>query len=249
VFTESPRQDSGSRLEGSPITVALPVEWCRRILGSLRQRKTRRRSAGEMETLLSYFIELNPTVETFPALLAQYVGDPRSGIASAAGVLQRAWQRTRTTATVPADLPLAEVLRTLGALLDDSEARAGLLALARDRPRLHMFAETVIGGDLAHQTLGLLELSLEIAARTALRGQMTPRDPTAVDRFETRLRAVGVELDAEPPQSYEILLTERTIVVEGTAGYYRVCTSEGLAPQLRTLIRQRNASTDGQAES
>jgi hypothetical protein len=192
-----------------------------------------------METLLTYFIELNPTVEAFPALLAQYVADPRPGIAAAAGVLQRAWQRTRTTAAVPAELPLAEVLRTLGALLDDTEAHAGLLVLARDRPRLHIFSESTIGGDLAHRTFGLLELSLEIAARTALRGQMAPRDPTATDRFETRLRAVGSELDQEPPQSYELLLTERTIVVEGSEGYYRVCTSEGLAPQLRTLIRQR----------
>ena len=137
------------------------------------------------------------------------------------------------------------MLRTLGALLDDSGAHAGLLVLARDRPRLHIFAESTVGGDLAHQSLGLLELSLEIAARTALRGQMAPRDPTAVNRFETRLRAVGVELDAEPPQSYEVLLTERTIVVEGSAGYYRVCTSEGLAPQLRTLIRQRNPEAEG----
>jgi hypothetical protein len=223
---------------------AMPVEWCRRILGSLRQRKTQRRSAGDMETLLTYFIELSPTLDTFPALLAQYVGDPRAGIASAAGVLQRAWQRTRTTAAMPADLPLAEVLRTLGALLDESEAHAGLLVLARDRPRLHIFSESVASGDMAHRTFGLLELSLEIAARTALRGQLAPRDPTATDRFETRLRAVGVELDQEPPQSYKMLLTERTIVVEGTAGYYRVCTSEGLAPQLRTLVRQRNAPDD-----
>lgn len=225
---------------------AMPVDWCRRILGSLRQRKTQRRSAGDMETLLTYFIELSPTLETFPALLAQYVGDSRTGIASAAGVLQRAWQRTRTTAAMPAELPLDEVLRTLGALLDESEAHAGLLVLARDRPRLHVFSETALSGELAHRTLGLLELSLEIAARTALRGQMAPRDPTATDRFETRLRAVGVELDQEPAQSYEVLLTERTIVVEGAAGYYRVCTSEGLAPQLRTLIRQRHASGGGE---
>jgi hypothetical protein len=103
-----------------------------------------------METLLSYFIELNPTAESFPGLLAQYVSDPRTGLASAAGILQRAWQRTQTTASMPADLPLAEVLRTLGALLDDSGAHAGLLVLARDRPRLHIFAESTVGGDLAH---------------------------------------------------------------------------------------------------
>jgi hypothetical protein len=199
-----------------------------------------------METLLTYFIELSPTTEAFPGLLAQYVGDPRPGIAAAAGVLQRAWQRTRTSVAMPAELPLAEVLRTLGALLDDSEARAGLLVLARDRPRLHVFSESSMGGDMAHRTFGLLKLSLEIAARTALRGQMAPRDPTATDRFETRLRAVGVELDQEPAQSYEVLLTERTIVVEGTEGYYRVCTSEGLAPQLRTLIRQRQRDSDAE---
>ena len=70
VLTESLGQDKGSVLEGSPASVAMPVEWCRRILGSLRQRKARRRSAGDMETLLSYFIELNPTVEAFPAPLA-----------------------------------------------------------------------------------------------------------------------------------------------------------------------------------
>ena len=111
-----------------------------------------------------------------------------------------------------------------------------------------MFIERRQTGELSYRTAGLLELSQEVAARTVLRVQVPPSDPASPERYETRLRAVGAELDAEPAQAYELVVTRRTIVVEGSAGYYRVCTAEGLAPQLRKLVTQRQETNGNAAE-
>src|SRR5581483_8807903 len=99
--------------------MSTPQEWCYRILTALRQHQVHRREVGSLETLLSYFIELDPSAEAFTALLSQYAADPRPEIAQAAGHLQGAWRRAQLDNAQPPVMPLQETLRTFGALLDD----------------------------------------------------------------------------------------------------------------------------------
>ena len=208
----------------APLT---PQAWCRRILTSLSQREVQRREAGNLEMLLSYFIQLDPTAEAFDELLAQYVTDARPGIAEAAALLQSSWLRGRTAAraeAAPAPPALQEALRTLGALIDETGARVVYIAVEPRRALVQRF-----GGEPTQFAMSPAELMQEIAARQALRGQVPPVDPTSTVLYETRLRAVGAELDREPPQAYELVITPRSVVVEGSAGYHRVFTLDELA--------------------
>jgi hypothetical protein len=220
--------------------VNTPRDWCHRVLAAIRQHHVQRRDVGSLETLLSYFIELDPPTETFDALLAQYAGDSRVDIARAATHLQGAWRRAQVDTARPPALPLQETLRTFGALLDQWGTRNAYVAVSAEAPRMSMFGEGRQQGELRHLSLGPPELAQEVAARTALRGHVAPADPTDPSRFETRLRAIGADLDGEAPQAYELVVTRRTIVIEGSANYYRVCTADALLPQLQTLVGQRH---------
>src|SRR4051794_18491301 len=182
--------------------------------------------------LLAYFIELAPSPELFADLLARCAADTRPGVADAARVLQRAWEHGLSGAEVIPQPPLAEILRTLGALLDASNARGAYLAVAPDAVRVQTF------GDQSIVDLGALELRQEIAAYTALRGQV-PTDPGVGERHETRLRAIGVELDEKPNQSYELAVMPRAVLVEGSAGYLRVFAADDLANLVESAARQR----------
>jgi hypothetical protein len=213
-----------------------PQAWCRRILTSLSQREVQRREAGNLEMLLSYFIQLDPTAEAFDELLAQYVSDPRPGIAEAAALLQSSWLRGRTAARAPEPAPpaLQETLRTLGALIDEAGARIVYLAVEPHRAQVQRF-----GGEPTQQAISRAELMQEIAARQALRGQVPAVDPTSAELFETRLRAVGAELDREPSQAYELVITPRSVVVEGSAGYHRVFTLDELGALMQAGAGRR----------
>jgi hypothetical protein len=215
-----------------------PRDWCYRVLTAVRSRTASGREAGTLETLLSYFIERNPTVAEFEDLLERYAGDGRSDIAAAGTVLRRAWQRAHQGAAVSLVVPLQEVLRTIGGLLDEWGAHAACVSVDLEPQRLYLFGERQ-PGELAHVNLGPVELGREIAARTALRGQVPLEDLPWWERYEPRLRVVGADLDVEPRQSYRILVTRQTVVIEGSAGYYRVCTSEGLESQIQTFLAQR----------
>ena len=218
----------------NPQPVALtPQAWCRRILVSLTERKVEGREAGDLEMLLTYFIGLNPSAAAFTDLLARYAADPRASIADAAGLLQRSWLRGRSDAAKEPMPPLAEGLRAVGALLDEALARAAYIVTAPESIRVQTF------GELTQLTLGPRELHEEIAARTALRGQLARADTTGTERYETRLRAVGSVLDRESAQSFAIVMTRRTVVVEGSEGYYTVLGNDDLAALLRTIVAGR----------
>ncbi len=217
-------------------TALSPQTWCRRILTSLLQRKVEGPEAGDLEMLLTYFIELDPSAPVFTDLLARYASDARAGIAEAATLLQRSWLRGRSGVTREPMPPLAEALRAIGGGLDEALARAAYVVIEPDSIQVQTF------GDLAQTTLGARELQQEIAARAALRGQVAPADPTATERYETRLRAVGSVLDDQPSQSFALLITRRTVVVEGSEGYYQVFTNDDLAQLLRTVVAQRQES-------
>jgi hypothetical protein len=224
---------------GAPLT---PQAWCRRILTSLSQRNVQDREAGYLEMLLTYFIELDPPADLFGDLLSKYVSDQRADIAEAAGLLQRSWLRGRA-ATATGPLPgQQEVLRTLGGRLDDAGARGAYLAVGPEGVRLQILGEPSV------VILDLGELRQEIAGRTALRGQVAPADPSAPDRFETRLRAVGMELDRlvqaqalAAAHAYELVALRRTVVVEGEAGYHRVFLTDELGEILRVATSQPSA--------
>ncbi len=217
-----------------------PQAWCRRILASLVQRKVEGPEAGDLEMLLTYFIELNPSAPVFNELLARYASDARVGIAEAAGLLQRSWLKGRSGAVREPMPPLAEALRAIGGGLDDALARAAYIVTEPEGVHVQTF------GDVSHLILGPRELLQEIAARTALRGRVTPSDPTATERYETRLRAVGSILDEQPAQSFGIVVTRRTVVVEGSEGYYGVFGNDDLSKLLRAVVARRR---DGEAEA
>jgi hypothetical protein len=210
-----------------------PQAWCRRILASLLQRKVEGPEAGDLEMLLTYFIELDPSTPVFTDLLARYASDSRAGIADAASLLQRSWLRGRSGAAREPMPPLAEALRAVGAGLDEALARAAYVVTEPDSLQVQTF------GDLTQLTLGPQELHQEIAARSALRGQVAPADPVGTDRYETRLRAVGNVLDEEPAQSFAIVVTRRTVVVEGSEGFHRVFSNDDLAGLLRAVVGRR----------
>lgn len=215
-----------------------PNAWCRRILTSLTQRKVEGREVGDLEMLLTFFLELDLNPQTFTDMLARYANDPRAGIAEASELLQRAWLRGRTGATAPSMPTLHETLRTVGALLDDALARAAYVVTSLDVIQIQMF------GEPQQLVLGPHELRQEIAARTALRSQVAPSDPTSTERYETRLRAVGRVLDEEPLQSFAIVATLRSVVVEGAEDYYNVFTNEDLAVLLRAIVGRREPDPD-----
>jgi hypothetical protein len=149
-------------------------------------------------------------------------------VAEAAWVLQRWWLRGDWALEAPPAPPLAETLRALGARLDEAAPEAAYVAVTGDGARLQTFGE----GEA--QALGLAELWHEIAARTAPRGQLGAADLAAPERYETRPRAVGTELDRQPAQGYRLLVTRHSIVVEGSAGYYGFWSDDGRAPQIHT---------------
>src|SRR5262249_51154870 len=157
----------------------------------------------------------DPTAEVFTGMLAQYIDDPRPGIAEAAALLQRSWQRGRTvSAPFP---PLMEVLRTLGGLLDDGDVRYAYLVVSRAGVRVLTF-----GGEPFERNIDHAELQQEIAARTALRGQVPPCDQAEGASHESRLRVVGSLLEQEVEQSFDLVMTPRALIIEGSEGYYRL---------------------------
>jgi hypothetical protein len=219
----------------APTAPLTPQEWCRHALAAVAQRKLNAQEAGHLEMLLVYCIECDPAAEAFAPLLARFAADPRAGIAAAASLLLEAWHRiwTAEAATSP---PLQEGLRTLGGLLDDAGAQAAYIAISPDGMHLQ---QRDSDGTLVARALDPLTLQQELAARTALRGQVAPADPTDPERYETRLRALGAELDNEPPQSYQLLVTRQTMAVAGSAGYDRTFTGAELSAILSALLDQR----------
>jgi hypothetical protein len=222
------------RVNGLPTPPLAPQAWCRRVLTSLNQRQVAEREAGYLEMLLTYFIERDPTAEAFTGMLAQYIDDPRPGIAEAAALLQRSWQRGRTvTAPFP---PLSEALRTIGGLLDDGNVRYAYLVVSRDGVRVLTF-----GGEPYQRNIDHAELQQEIAARTALRGQVPPCDQAEGVSREARLRVIGSLLEQETEQSYDLVMTPRALIIEGSEGYYRLFPDDELTALAVGAAAERRA--------
>jgi hypothetical protein len=204
-----------------------PRVWCRGTLTSLSERRPPGMDAAYVSLLLTCFIELDPSPETFGELLAQYAADRRPGIAEAARILQRAWQREYRAAASAPPPSLQETLRTLGGLLDQAGAQIAQVAVDAKSARLETYSE------VRQRQLGTCDLQREIAGRVALRGRGPHLDPTAPTRFETLLRAVGAMLDVDPESSYRLVVTPEKVIVDSSDGPSQVFT----APQLSALLR------------
>ncbi len=203
------------------------------MLGALQERGAAGSEVDDLSMLLAYFITLDPSPQLFADLLARCANDRRPGVAESATVLRRSWERGVADAEPTPRPRLAEVLRTMGALLDAADARGAYLAVAPDHVRLQTFGERSV------LDLGLHEVRQEIAAYMALRGQLRPDEAGAGARHETRLRTIGAELDQEPEQAYELAVLPSAIVVEGDGGYARVFTAVELASRIATSGQQR----------
>ena len=224
-------------MAATPDAPLSPQTWCQRVLASLSHRRLQAQKTQELELLLSYLITLDPTPAAFADLLAEHAADSRQLHAEVAQGLEQAWLRAQIAdVPVPAP-PLQETLRTLGGILDDYDTQAGFVSVVGGSSQLQPF------GEWQPRALDPPALLHEIAARTALRGQLVRPNPADPNRYETRLRAVGAHLDAEPPQTYQFLVSRQTIVIEGSRGYYRVCTTDGLAPELLRLAARHQPTT------
>ncbi len=81
----------------------------------------------------------------------------------------------------------------------------------------------------------LEDLRLLSAARmAALRGRAPVRDPTTADRFETRLRIVGLQLESLPEATYELIVVPWLVTVHASTGETWTFTADELAALLRT---------------
>jgi hypothetical protein len=221
---------------GDPLT---PRTWCRCALALVKDWAVDEHDLGYLELVLTYFIAMDPPGENFADLLAGYLDHMSPGSAEAAALLQRSWLHWRHGgARRP---PFQETLRTLGALLDASGARAALLTVAPDGAAQQTFRE------LGQRYLEAPELEEQIAARVALRGTGAPPAPSPVDRYEALLRVLGaaLDVDGDPAQPYELVVTPRTVMVEDGTGYHQVFTIEHLAALLRASGWMRQSGGPG----
>ena len=77
----------------------------------------------------------------------------------------------------------------------------------------------------------------------ALRGR-GPRTTPAGPRYEPLLRVLGTVLEAEPPQTYEVLVTPRAIVIDGATTGCQVFTLQQLDRLLRAATHDRGTPPD-----
>jgi hypothetical protein len=192
-----------------------------------------------MELLLTYFIQCDPTHAEFGERLVA-LSSARPGVAGAAKLLEQAWRR-RSSATPRRGRSLRDALGAVGSLLDDYRTQAACVSVAGDRVQLQAFGRS---GPIQ---LGTAELKHALAGRPAHGGMGPSGPPGAAARYADRLRRVGDELDRQPAQPYQLLLTRQTIVIEGAAGYHRVCApaAPGESDQPPALTCQERLRTLG----
>jgi hypothetical protein len=217
-----------------PDAALTPRALCRRILSAVRQRLHSDYELSYLEMLLTYFIDRNPSPASFADQLDQYVADARPGIAEAAATVRAAWQRSQQQVQEPT-LPLPEMLRLLGAALDTQQAAMATLHVQPGAVTLRIF------GLLQEEHFDAQALQHEHAARQALRGHVPATSPPAAARYEPLLRALGTILEAEPPQTYTLVVTSQVVGVEGARGYFRLFSVADLLAQAQARQRQRGA--------
>jgi hypothetical protein len=223
---ETPQRWVGTVMAAPPA----PRVWCRRILMAVEAQQPAARRPTHLALLLAYCIRCSPTPDGFAALLAEGAHDDCSSLASACRALHQAWKLAQDSS---APCPLPETLRTLGGLLDEAAAPVAYVTLVVGAAGLESFDQA---GPFGSEVVAP---HWERAARTVLRGQLVPRDPTELGRYASSLRAVGAALDAQPQQDYELIVRRETVMVEGSAGYSHIFTAAELAPLLKSAVSRR----------
>lgn len=154
------------------------------------------------------------------------MGTPRRGATASAPPPSRARGAERWPS-------YAEVLRTVGALLDSAGSQLAVIELTRRRVRV------IAVGAFGEQELTLRYLRHCIAAQRHLRGRLPPRDPLDLARLSPTLRAVGGELDRQQRRAYRVVVTPGAVIITGSGGYRRTLAVDALAALLRAALALR----------
>jgi hypothetical protein len=149
-------------------------------------------------------------------------------------------RRARAPAIVSAPLQdrptYQEMLRTVGALLDQAGSNLALVDVYPSRVRV------LATGPFGEQVLSIRYLSDCIAVQRELRGRTPPRDPTDLNRLSPVLRAVGAELDRQAQPRYRLAVTKGAVVIEGSRNYRRTLSLDVLSALLEAAMGSRNVS-------
>ncbi len=147
---------------------------------------------------------------------------------------RRARTRDGAGAAAPSRPSYQEMLRTVGALLDQAGSNLALVDIHPARVRV------LATGPFGEQVLSIRYLSDCIAVQRELRGRTPPRDPTDLNRLSPVLRAVGAELDWQAQPRYRLAVTQGAVVIEGSRGYRRTLALDVLSALLEAAIGRRN---------
>ncbi len=126
-----------------------------------------------------------------------------------------------------------EMLRTVGALLDQAGSRLALVDIHPSRVRV------MATGPFGEQVLSIRYLSDCIAVQRELRGRTPDRDPADLNRLSPVLRAVGAELDRQQQPRYRLAVTQGAVVIEGSKGYRRTLALDVLTELLHGALGRR----------
>jgi hypothetical protein len=127
-----------------------------------------------------------------------------------------------------------EMLRTVGALLDQAGSSLALVDIHPTRVRV------LATGPFGEQVLSIRYLADCIAVQRELRGRTPPRDPTDLSRLSPVLRAVGAELDRQAQPRYRLAVTKGAVVIEGSKGYRRTLSLDVLTALLEGALGRRS---------
>ena len=135
---------------------------------------------------------------------------------------------------MPPWLTYAEMLRTVGSVLDDTDHDLAVLDVS---PQSVVIQTVGRSGRQELESEAIAERSRE---RAKLRGRGgAPQPPDAPPRFEWVLRVVGAELDRIGQGRYGLTVSRQGVTVEGSEGYNRVFDAETLAQLLHEAVKRR----------
>ena len=131
--------------------------------------------------------------------------------------------------------PYAEMLRAVGAVLDQIGSQLAMVEVAPGGVRI------LAVGDCGEQRLSIRYLAECIEVQRQMRGHLPARDPLDLSRLSPVLRAVGMELDRQPPQRFRLAVTYGAVVVEGSRGYQRTLALDALTRLLAVALDRRTS--------
>jgi hypothetical protein len=187
-------------MQGLTAYLSPPQTWCRYVLHLLTKQEGPEEGTLHREMLLAYFIQRDPSAEEFGEQLERLAAEPCGEVAQAAALLLEAWRRARAEAAPTWPMDVAELLRTLGALLDEAGARVARVMVTTDGVQLQLIHDLGAdeNGPVENWDVPIIGLQLESSARmAAMRGRVPPPSAAPTARHEARLRVSPVGFAAE----------------------------------------------------